>query len=376
MRILFVSHYQLPHFGGIEFVVDELARALTARGHEVAVVSSDAGAGHAPPEVPYRSLRVPAHNGLERRFGVPYPLFAPRLVGVLRREVARADVVHAQGWLYQGTVAAFALARRRGAIRVLSEHVAHVPYSSALLDRAETLAEATIGRYCARSADALVLLNEKVREEVSARAPGRPVAVIANGTDMERCRPPEPGERERLRAGLGWNGGPRVLFAGRPVAKKGFDVAVEAARRAGDAFRLVVVGPESLPPGMPDGVELLGPLPPQRLAEVYRACDAIVMPSRPGEGLPLTTQEAMASALPIVMTDDPGYRGLVSPGGPAVRLLPLDAGAMAGALKEAVRVRDERPQDLDAMVRYARSAFSWDHVADEHEALYRRLGAP
>ena len=44
MRILLVSHYQRPHVGGIEFVVDELARALSARGHAVAVVSSDAGA--------------------------------------------------------------------------------------------------------------------------------------------------------------------------------------------------------------------------------------------------------------------------------------------------------------------------------------------
>ena len=204
MRILLVSHYQRPHVGGIEFVVDELARALSARGHDVAVVSSDAGGGRGElPAAPYRSIRVPAFNGLEARFGVPYPIFSPALLTVLRREIARADVVHAQGWLYQGTVAAFALARRRRVPRVLSEHVGHVPYSSPLLDRAETLAEATVGRFSARSADALVLLNAHVREQVAARAPSVPVVAIPNGTDLERCRPPEPGERQRLRAQLG-----------------------------------------------------------------------------------------------------------------------------------------------------------------------------
>jgi rhamnosyl/mannosyltransferase len=375
MRILFVSHYQRPHLGGIELIVDGLARTLTARGHDVTVVSSDAGArDRAVPAMPYRSLRIPAFNGLEERLGVPYPLFAPRLLRVLRREVAAADIVHAHGWLYQGTVAAFALARGR-AIRVLSEHVGHVPYASPVLDRTETLAEATIGRFTARSADGLVLLNKQVHAEVVARAPQVPVFTIGVGTDTARFRPAEPGERERLRERLGWDAAPRVLFAGRLVEKKGFDVAVEATRRAAGAFRLVLAGPRELPAGVPDGTEALGQLTPEQLAEIYRAVDAIVVPSRPGEGLPLITQEAMASGLPVVMTDDPGYRDLIADAGPALRLLALDAPAFARALAEAVRLRDERPDAVADMVAFARRSFSWDDVADRHEALYQQLGA-
>jgi D-inositol-3-phosphate glycosyltransferase len=375
VRILFVTHYQVPHVGGIEFVVDETARALVARGHDVVTVSSDAG-GAAPPVSPHRAVRVRAWNGLEERLGVPYPLFSPRLLPVLRAEVARADVVHAHGWLYQGTVAAFGFARGGGRrpVKVLTEHVGHVPYDSRVLDRAERAAEWTLGRFSARSADGLVLYNDKVRAEVSAHAPGTPVVAIQNGVDTARFRPPGPGERERLRAELGWDGVPRVLFAGRPVAKKGFDVAVEATRRAGGAFTLAVAGPAALPAGMPQHSELLGPLSIERLAEIYRACDAIVMPSR-GEGFPLTAQEAMASGLPLVMTDDRGYRRLASGAGGALRLEPLDAEAMAAALVAVVGMREQRPAAIDAMVAYARSAFSWERAADEHEALYRRLGA-
>jgi D-inositol-3-phosphate glycosyltransferase len=118
MRILFTSHYALPHLGGIETVVDELARALVRRGHIVTHVA----AGASPPEPPdsgearpYRLLRVPAANFLEARADVPYPLFSPRLVPLLRREVAAADVVHAHGYLYMSGLAALWLARRKRA---------------------------------------------------------------------------------------------------------------------------------------------------------------------------------------------------------------------------------------------------------------------
>ena len=90
-RILLLSHYALPHLGGIEVVVDALARELGRAGHEVVHVASDGRRqGETVPEpTAYRVIRVPASNLLER-LGVPYPVFGPRLLGVLRREVAAA----------------------------------------------------------------------------------------------------------------------------------------------------------------------------------------------------------------------------------------------------------------------------------------------
>jgi hypothetical protein len=40
-----------------------------------------------------------------------------------------------------------------------------------------------------------------------------------------------------------------------------------------------------------------------------------------------------------------------------------------------VRWRDERPDAVAEMVAFARREFSWDHIADRHEALYRGLVA-
>src|SRR5690242_6497584 len=92
LRILFVSHYALPHLGGIEVAIDAMARELTGRGHEVTYLASDAmraderDAGPAP-ETPYRVVRVAPFNGIEDRLGVPYPVFGPGLRRALRCEL-------------------------------------------------------------------------------------------------------------------------------------------------------------------------------------------------------------------------------------------------------------------------------------------------
>ena len=77
LRILFVSHYALPHLGGIEVVVDALARELVTRGHRVVHVAGTAHGGAVGREPSgYEVVRVPALNGLESRLGVPWPVFA------------------------------------------------------------------------------------------------------------------------------------------------------------------------------------------------------------------------------------------------------------------------------------------------------------
>ncbi|CAA9538862.1 MAG: hypothetical protein AVDCRST_MAG30-4524, partial [uncultured Solirubrobacteraceae bacterium] len=112
-RILFLSHYGLPHLGGMEVVIDAAARELARRGHEVTHLTSDAvNATPGEPPAGYRVIRLPALNALETRLGVPYPVFGPALARALRREVARADVVHAHGFLYMPSVAGLAMARR------------------------------------------------------------------------------------------------------------------------------------------------------------------------------------------------------------------------------------------------------------------------
>jgi len=374
-RILFLSHYGLPHLGGMEVVIDAAARELARRGHEVCHLASSAvnSAQAGDPPAGYRVLRLPALNVLETRLGVPYPLFGPGSARALAREVARADVVHAHGFLYEPCLAGLALARRRrpSAVRVLSEHVGHVEYASRVLDRVEAAAIASLGRFAACSAQALVTMNPKVAGELAALAPGRPLELIANGVDSEANHPPAPGERESLRAALGWDDGtPRVLFVGRLVAKKGVDAAVAAARAADGAFELILVGPGEPPRDLSGNVRALGPVAPARVAELMRAADAFLLPSR-GEGFPVTAQEAMASGLPVVLAEDPAYAQHVEGAGAGVRLVRPEPAALAAAVRELLDTPDAGAQAAE----HARRRFSWPAAIDAHEVLYDRLAS-
>jgi D-inositol-3-phosphate glycosyltransferase len=318
-------------------------------------------------------IYVPALNRFsEARLGVPYPLFSPSLVPVLRREIARAEVVHVHGFLFQSTLLAQALARRapnRPAI-VLTEHVGHVPYESRIVDRIEAAAIGTLGRWSARASDAIVVYNHRVEELIVRLSPAARLRWIDNGVDTEFFRPASESERARLRKGFGWDDRPRVLFGGRAVAKKGFDVALEAARRGRGAFTLTIVGTFRPPAGAPN-VELLGLLPRELMAEALRAADALFVPAR-GEGLPITILEALASGLPTVGTDDPGYSAALADFGAAVRLMPVDAAAMGQALVEVVSDPSARAS-AEAGVETVRRRFSVDACVDEHERLYRNL---
>ena len=373
MRIAFVSHYALPHLGGIEVAIDALARELTVRGHDVVHVASSATSGLADEsDAAYRVVRVPALNVLEVHLDVPVPIFGPQLLGVVRREVAHADVVHAHGFLYPSSVLALRAAARAGRARVLTEHVGHVPYESRTLDGVQRLAIARVGRMAVRLSQAVVVFNDQVAAEIAELGAGSRLVRIRNGVDQTAYRPPRPGERESLRDELGWDERPRVLFVGRLVAKKGLGLALEAAARADGAFELVVAGPGRAPKELPMGVELLGPQRRTRVAELYRAADALLLPSR-GEGFPLTVHEAMASALPVVLLDDPSYRPYLAGAGRGARLADAQPDRLAAELRELLWDSEGRRAAGQDALRHARSEFSWGRAADAHETLYRSL---
>ena len=378
MRILFVSHYALPHAGGIETVIDAVAGRLARRGHEVTHVASNAlRPGEGPPrddEVPYRLVRVRAANLLEARAGVPVPIFGPGLVAALRREVARCDVVHAHGFLYAGSAVAFALAGRSRAApaRVLTEHVGHVAYDRRLLDRVQAAAIATVGRATARRAHVITAYSERVLSELGALAPTARLERIENGVDADLYRPPAAGERERLRAGLGWDDRPRALFVGRAVAKKGLGLALEAARTGGGAFRLAVVAPRAAVAAGAPHVDTVGALPRERVAELYRAADAFLLPSR-GEGFPLSVQEAMASGLPVVLAHDPSYVETLAGAGDGARLVEPSPSALAEELRRLTGDPEAAAAAGRAALAHARTSFSWDRAVEAHERLYEDL---
>jgi D-inositol-3-phosphate glycosyltransferase len=371
VRVLHVAHNSLPHIGGLETVVAAETQGLAARGWDVALVSSSNPSAEpgARTEAGVRVVRVRAWHGTESRFGVPFPVFSPKLLVVLAREVRRADLVHVHDPLYLTSWAAVLwclLMRRR---YVVHRHVGFVHHSSLVVRTVQRLVLATMGRLVLGRAEAVVAIDDNIAAATrqTVRTP-ETVHVVGNGVDESAFRPAIRGERDEARRELGLPvDRPLVLFVGRFVPKKGF---AHVAAAASDRYDLVFVGGDR-PPGINDErLHFLGGRPASEMPGIYRAADVMVVASV-GE-CPLTVLEAMSSGLPVVANDDPA---LHSPWtvGPGVRFVDIAAGGLPGALERLVASPAEVARTGQGGRAFVETAFSWESHVDHLEATYAAI---
>lgn len=172
------------------------------------------------------------------------------------------------------------------------------------------------------------------------------IELLPNVPDVEaladtarRLRP----ERELLRRRLGLGGGFVVLFAGRLIPKKRPGLLLRAFRQLGrpDA-RLVIVGDGPLRGeleqtardfGLEGSVLFPGFVQPPAMPEWYAAADLFVLPSSETWGVVVI--EALASNLPVVVSDEVGCHPDVVTEAVGTVVPARDEAALAGALRDA-----------------------------------------
>jgi glycosyltransferase involved in cell wall biosynthesis len=193
------------------------------------------------------------------------------------------------------------------------------------------------------------------------------------------------------------NGRFRVLAVGRLVAKKGFDVLVEAiailAEQGVPVEAAVVAAPAPLEPevgpqlerqirrlGLDGRVHLAGSMTQAELVEEYRRASAFCLPCRVADsgdrdGIPNVLVEAMACAVPVVSTDVSGIPELVVDGGNGLLVAPEDPAAVANALLRLYRdpaLGRRLGKEAEAIVR---TRFDGDRLAAELATLFREATA-
>jgi len=369
-KILMVSHYYPPHMGGIEFVVQRLARGLADAGNEVCVVTSDAmsDAGESV-DGGARIVRVRSWNPLERQ-SIPFPFFSWRLPLILARETARAEVVHIHDVFYLSSLAAAISAYIYKKPLVVTQHVALVDHPNILVRMAQKFVYATYGKWIFGSAKVIFTYNGRVDEYlVSLGVPQAKIHAAVNGVDHNKFYPAN--AQEKIAARKYFNLSPDkkiVLFVGRYVPKKGFDRARAAA---GGNYQMVFAGGESKNHGL-DNMVYLGKLPQAELANLYRAADVFLLPSR-DEGFPLSAQEAMATGLPVILGDDSGYERYGFSRDLAVFLKNTGKDAVRDAVERVINDEELLRQMGKYSHEYARGKFDWKAAAANLENIYHKL---
>ena len=364
MRIGMLCHYYPPHPGGIEIVVWNLARALSSR-HEVSIVTSAIGADAGTSvEDDITVVRTPAYNPTER-FGIPYPVPSGRGLGDAIRALGSADVVHAHGALYAGSIHAARLARRDHVPLVVTEHVGFVDYPSRLVNAVESAAWTMVGDRVVSATNALVTINSRTQRWLEQRYPRTDIRFIGNGVDTRRFHPRSPAEQAELRKSLGLpSDKPLVLFAGRDSDKKNLDAVLAMPR---DDFHLVVCGARRGLEGR--GLTDLGIVSYDQMPRLFGAVDVMVQAST-GEGFPLVVQEALASGIAIAILWDPGYASTLDRHVVAACDSVTEIGALVQSLARSETIRHRLSRDGRA---WAEAHWSWEATARSYEDLYAEL---
>ena len=169
-------------------------------------------------------------------------------------------------------------------------------------------------------------------------------------------------------------GGDHILFLGRiDVKQKGLDLLLDAHAAAPNALPLVIAGSgtaaqeqllRSLLLGN-DRVRLVGHATGVEKEALLRGCAFVVMPSR-FETFGLSALEGMAYGKPVVAFDLPQIDWIV--GDCAVRVPPLDVGALAAAMERLSLDLPYRAA-LGARARATAQGYDWDDIVGQYQAV-------
>lgn len=354
-----------------------LAEALRARGFDVLLISPPGEYGNRLREAGFRWQPLPMNrrslNPL-RELGL-----LRHLVRLYRRE--RPDVVHhfTIKCVVYGSIAA-ALARVPARVNAVTG-LGYVFTNPALKARLlRPLVRGLLRRLLNNPHSRLILQNA---DDIAAFRRARIIddrhisLIKGSGVDTRRFRPtaePVPSGSET-----------RVLLASRLLWDKGIGEYVDAARQlkaAGLPIRFLLAGapdpgnPASIPQARLDAwaaegtVELLGQVDDMRAQ--FARTDIAVLPSY-REGLPKSLIEAAACGLPIVTTDSPGCREVVTDDKDGLIVPVRDSAALA----DAIRRLHENPEWARKLGQAARvralAEFDERIVIARTLAVYREL---
>jgi glycosyltransferase involved in cell wall biosynthesis len=318
-----------PAYGGIELVLDALARGLVDRGHHVTLFTT----GDSTCDVERQWLIERASTD---RIGET--VVEVRHAAAAYEALAGCDLIH------DHTVAGLLLRRPRGGVPVVATN--HGPFDQERSD---------IYRRAGAEVPIIAVSNDQAAK---ARADMPVEAVIHHGLDLDRYAY-DPA------------GGDYLVVVGRMAPAKGVDWAIEVARRAG--LGLVIAAKMREPaereyfeqvirPLLGVGIELVGEIDHARKVRLLGGARALLNPIQSAEPFGLVMIEAMACGTPVVSTSHGAAPELVSYG---------ESGFVARSIGGlVVAVEDLASIDRVACRRTAERRFSMDRMAHDHEVFY------
>jgi D-inositol-3-phosphate glycosyltransferase len=217
------------------------------------------------------------------------------------------------------------------------------------------------------------------------------IRLVPPGVDLERFRP---GDADEAKKRLGLEGKRVALFVGRLQPLKGPEVAIRAVAEAirrdpvstAELVLVLVGGPSggadrtldvarlmelTSAERITERVRFIPPIPHEDLPTVYRAADALLVPSR-SESFGLVALEAQACGIPVVASSVGGLPHVVVDGRSGLLVPGHDASGYAERLLAILRDPALASRLSRGALAHA-SRFSWDLTTERMRSVYEEL---
>ncbi len=389
MKIAHLIPQFYPVLGGAEICVHSVCQSLAAAGHEAVVVTTTPPPDSEPP-LPYTIIRLSRKTGgMFRRLPVMGRQYLLWRLAALQK-AHRFDLWQVTMGYYLGVHAVdfFQQEKIPCVLRCCGEDIQTFPeinYGYRLDPTVDEIVKRQYPKF-----DGFVALTPSVRDEYLALGVNpEKIKIIPNGVDLDRFRRTPP--NQSMRKSLAGQEGKLILTVGRYHPKKGFDLIPEIAKALKEKkipFTWLLVGRENdaLAAKYPQlgslGIHIITntesgnsadsfSLPSTALVELYKTADVFAFPTLL-ETFGMVLVEAMAAGLPIVTTDAPGVRDVITDGVDGVKVKAGAVHAFADALAD-VLTNPRRAAALAAGSRNAAVRYDWKTVTNSYLDFYQEV---
>ncbi|MEM2900793.1 MAG: glycosyltransferase family 4 protein, partial [Thermoplasmata archaeon] len=202
--------------------------------------------------------------------------------------------------------------------------------------------------------------------------------VIPNAVDCKRFNPSVDSKNVRKRFGL--ENSDVVLYVGRLVHHKGLEYLIESAKYGDKNTKYLIVGDGPYRGKLEEIVRRLkiqnrilfiGKVSNKDLPYYFSACDVFVLPSVSRlEAFGLVALEAMATEKPVVVSNIPGVREVITEGVEGLHAEPMNAKDIAEKIKIILRDKELAKKMGKEGRKKVEEKFKWEMVAERIEAVY------
>jgi phosphatidyl-myo-inositol alpha-mannosyltransferase len=369
MKIGLVCPYNMFQYaGGVQDVVLQLQKHLTAKGHKVLIITPRP-TGHFEDE-PEGMVMI----GKSRKTNSPFATMVDWSVNsnnedideLLERE--KFDILHFhEPWQ---PFVSLQILSRSGAVNIATFH-AKLPDSivhKTLLNMTLPYTTSVI-----KFLDICTAVSGAAADYIKTFT-DMPITIIPNGIDLERFTASKaPVKKSKKKT---------ILFLGRLEKRKGLKYLILAyalLREQHNDVRLVIAGngvqQEALEElvaeyDIPD-VSFLGYWPEEKKIQLMASADVFCSPAIFGESFGIVLLEAMSLGVPVVAGDNPGYVGVLKERGLLSLVTPQNTTDFARRLELFLYDEAIRKDWQNWATEYVKQ-FRFEAVADKYEELYKQ----